>query len=187
MAKYNYFDALEALSRNARSAVNIACAEKRSDKKAEISELRSNSEGTLLALEAALFAEFLPPLERDGIAEYAHCLLDVISAAIEYASFSSSLPYAKCGEAALCVELSGKIHEATFILRKLRNPGEMPDIKGFREKLSLSLDAHTNDISRLRTSAVPKGYDSLLQSAGKLRRELSRSFDKLIEIMLNNI
>ena len=189
MAKYNYFDILEKLSDIAYNAVNTACSDKYTEKRGIFEDLRTELNSTVLDLEKALFGDFLPPLERNNIAEYAHSLSDIVTSANEYITLRHKLccPAQRFSEPELCIALANEIKEATFILRKIKKSGQMPDLKRFREFLRSAEKAHSDDLSKLQASVLPKAYESIINYAGNLRTELSATFDTLIEIMLNNI
>ena len=82
MPKFNYFEALEKLADLAVMAIGCACIDKAQKK--PLSEIRFECDTTLYSLEESLFEEFLPPLERDNIAAYAHCLSRVVDSAAEH-------------------------------------------------------------------------------------------------------
>lgn len=189
MAKYNYFDILERLSDMAYNAVNNACSDKYPEKKESFEKLRSELNSIVLDLEKSLFGDFLPPLERNNIAEYAHSLSDIVTSANEYISIRHKLccPAERFAEPQLCIILANEIKEATFILRKIKKSGQMPDLKRFREVLRAAEEAHSADLSKMQVSVLPKAYERIITYAGNLRTELSATFDTLIEIMLNNI
>ena len=89
MVKYNYFDALESLSECAYKATFAACSESSMNAKKTISEIRAKADDIILSLEKALFSDFLPPLERDDIAVYAHSLLSVVETSAEHSALCS--------------------------------------------------------------------------------------------------
>ena len=90
-------------------------------------------------------------------------------------------------EEKICYELAQKIKEDTYILRTLKKPGELPDIREFRSRMRLALKAHNEELSRINSGARPRSLTHIVMSAGRIRLELSRCFDELLEIMLNNI
>ena len=187
MTKVNYFEALEALAEYATTAVECACVDK--PPKRSINELRLDSDKTLFMLEESLFEEFLPPLERDSIAAYAHCLSRVIDCAAEHVALCclNGTSKRKTEEEKLCCELALKIKKNTYILRTLKNPKEQPSIEDFRAMTRLAFEAHNKDLKMIRSGAYPKSLAQNVISAGRIRTELSRCFDELLEIMLNNI
>lgn len=189
MAKHNYFDILERLSDIAYNAVNTACSDKYAEKTESFEVLRSELNSTVLDLEKSLFGDFLPPLERNNIAEYAHSLSDIVTSASEYITIRHKLccPAQRFDEPRFCISLANELKEATFILRKIKKSGQMPDLKRFRECLRAAEEAHSADLSKLQASILPKAYETIINYAGNLRSELSATFDTLIEIMLNNI
>lgn len=189
MAKYNYFDILEMLSDIACNAVNTACSDKYTEKKESFEVLRAKLDSTVLELERSLFGDFLPPLERNNIAQYAHSLSDIVSSANEYITIRHKLccPAQRFEEPSLCISLANEIRDATSILRKIKKSGQMPELKRFREYLRTAEEAHSADLSKVQGAVLPKAYETIITYAGNLRTELSATFDTLIEIMLNNI
>ena len=187
MVKFNYFEALEVLADLATMAVGSACTDK--SPKMPLSDIRYNCDKTLYSLEESLFEEFLPPLERDNIAAYAHCLSRVVDSAAEHIAICclNGTSKRKTEEEKICCELAQKIKDNTFILRNLKKSCEMPSIEDFREQARLAFEAHANDLAMIRSGAIPKSLAQNVISAGRIRIELSRCFDELLEIMLNNI
>ncbi|MBQ8140286.1 MAG: hypothetical protein IJ038_01135 [Clostridia bacterium] len=189
MAKYNYFEALEELAAGACNAVRSVCGEGASISKKEFTQIRSDCAKTLFSLENSLFSEFLPPLERDNIAAYAHCLSRLIDTAAEHFALSRALggQRKKNEEEKICLELASEIKNGTSMLRNLKKPGEIPDIQKFRSLLHSGIEAHNAELSKINSGVLPKTYAQSVLSAGRLRIDLSKCFDKLLEIMLNNI
>ena len=186
MPKFNYFEVLEQLAEYALEAVASACMDKASKK--PLSQIRADCNNTLFSLEESLFEDFLPPLERDNIAAYAHCLSRVVDAAAEHIALSCLGGIRrKTPEEKLCYELAEKIKEDTHILRTLKKPGELPDIQEFRFQASSALEAHNAELSKINSGAVSKSQAHIIMSAGRIRIELCRCFDELLEIMFNNI
>ncbi len=186
MVKCNYFENLEELSKISASAVRIACT---TDTKSDISELRIEGDRLVLLTEDALFSDFLPPLERDNIAAAAHSLSRIIDVSSELISDISVKNGAMiCNEEAdICVRLADKLSSCISLLRRIRKPNETPDIQGFRELLSQGRKAHRKMIQKVRSGAIPRSSAEAIILTGRLRSELSRAFDELVEIMLNNI
>ncbi len=189
MAKYNYFKALESLSECAYNATLAACSEKSMNSKKTISEIRSMADDILLSLENALFTDFLPPLERDDIAAYAHSLSRVIDTAAEHKALRATdkITRKKTAEEAVCLKIAEKIKESTTILKKLRGQSDIPDIQNFRQLLRSGFDSHSTELSKLSLGGNSAAHAQTLLSTARLRRELSLCFDSLLETMLNNI
>ena len=191
MAKFQYFEALEELSASAVRAVRLSCKSKGSTEKdkSELSAIRLSADKCVCELEDALFSDFLPPLERDGIAACAHCLSRVIDRASDLAASSRNSPYAQSGddEQKICVRLCELLHEDITLLKKIRKPSEMPSHRAFRALLSKGRLAHTDSITKLNSGVIPKSRANSIILCAKLRAELARSYDELVEIMLNNI
>ncbi len=188
--KYNYFDALEALSQCALETVRASCSVDPVISSKLPSEKRTNFNSMLLELENSLFEEFLPPLKRESIAEYAHCLSRLTDAACEHMTAKLSIRSStakQSEEEKICIELAKRIHEGTAMLKALKKPGETPDIKEYRELSCRALDAHNAESRAAKRGALCGGREEQILSAGKLRSELSLCFDGLLELMLNNI
>jgi len=185
MAKYDYYQALENFSADLHRAVSLAC-NGHNDTVQSLRNLRVECDKRLCQMENALFCDFLPPLERDNIAAYAHCMLHTLECAIEHASLNRSA-IGQTAEEALCIRIAGELKRCTDMLRRIRTPGELPDVRGFRERMQEAREAHGADITRVTRGSLPRSASSVILSAGRLRLELSRCFDELIEVMLHNI
>ena len=187
MVKFHYFETLEHLCTLAESAVRLACGEGGNEKTA-MSDLRRACDRAVCELEDALFSDFLPPLERDNVAACAHCLSRVVDQAGElYAHRGLYATGVKNEEGAVCIRLSENLTQSVSLLRRIRKPDETPDLTGYRTLLAEGRMSHTATLRRLHTGALPHSYAQTVILTGRLRAELSRSFDELVEIMLNNI
>ena len=184
--KYNYFDDLEALSVLALSAASLACAREES---LNISELRQECDRLVCKIEDALFSDFLPPLERDGIAAVAHCLSRVIDRSTELLSdpYATAAFMTRNQEADICIKLASELRDGIFMLRRIKKPSECPDLCGYRELLCQGRRSHKRMLEAVRTGEVSKCHREAIILTARLRTELSEAFDKLIEVMLNNI
>ena len=187
--KYDYFYSLEQLSLLARDAVTLACTKTPSVDAPSISSLRKKCDRLICELEDTLFSDFLPPLERETIAGCAHCLSRVVDQASDllcHAAYST-LGEKNNEEGKICVLLSQKLVESISLLKKIRKPDETPDPQGFRALLAEGRCAHTTMLSRLHMGTIPKSAAQTIILTGRLRAELSRAFDEVVEIMLHNI
>lgn len=189
MVKYNYFEKLEQLSALAESAVQLTCGNIPHRDSQDVSNLRKACDRLICELEDALFSDFLPPLERENIAACAHCLSRVMDQASELLGYLSLLPpAAKVNEEGrICIRLAAHIKDSIAMLPKIRKPDEMPDIQGFRQLLNEGRNAHTAMLAKLHAGVLPRSAAQAIILTGRLRSELSRTFDELVEIMLNNI
>jgi hypothetical protein len=191
MAKFRYFEALEELSDSVVQAVRISCKSKGCTKKGkeELSSIRLSADKCVCELEDALFADFLPPLERDNIAACAHCLSRVIDRASDLAASIVCLPSnLRCDEEEkICIRLSELLHEDIALLRKIRKPSEMPSHRAFRALLAKGRNAHADALAKIGSGYLPRNAANSIILCAKLRSELARSYDELLEIMLNNI
>jgi hypothetical protein len=189
MAKHNYFESFDTLTECACLAVNAACAEASRLNKITFDELHKRSNEIICNLEVALFEDFIPPLERDGIAAFAHRLARIIDAAEEHMAICLSRPpmRKKSEEELICIQLAQKIKECVSILPTLRKKGELPDIQGFRSLAATAASAHNADIVKINSGALPKACIYPLLSVSNLRSRIVSSFDMLVELMLDNI
>ena len=188
MIKYKYFEALERISALACDAVSLACGSDLGKTRA-MSEIRKACDGQVCELEDTLFSDFLPPLERDNIAACAHSLSRVVDKASDLLGNILYMPsVAKANEEGrVCVRLAESLRDSVQMLRHIRKPDEMPDIQGFRNMLSEGRAAHCSMLSKLHSGSLPRSCAQGIIMTGRLRSEISRSFDELVEIMLNNI
>ena len=186
MVKCNYFDKLEKLSLLSESAVLIACSE---GMRGDMTEIRLSCDRLVCETEDALFSDFIPPMERDNIAAAAHTLSRVVDKAYELISdgAGNSPAMNKNEEAKICIKLSEELSSHISLLKKIRKPGELPDLQGFRRLLCDGRSAHKRMVCRLRSGALPRSYAETVILTGRLRSELSLAFDEIVEIMLNNI
>ncbi len=191
MAKFRYFESLEELSNSALQAVRLSCKSKGCTKKEkeELSSIRLSADKCVCELEDALFADFLPPLERDSIAACAHCISRVIDRASDLASSILSMPSGSRAdeEQKICIRLCEVLHADIALLKKIRKPSEMPSHRAFRALLAKGRSAHADTLSKISAGALPRSCANSIILCAKLRSELARSYDELLEIMLNNI
>lgn len=189
MVKHNYFDDLEGLSEIALSAVSLACSPDKKTSRRDLSSLRRECDGIVCRIEDALFSDFLPPLERDGIAAIAHGLSRIVDRASELLSAPSAAPQfmQRNEEAAICVRLAEELKNGIYLLRRIKKPSEAPDLCGYRRLLSEGRAAHKRILCSVRSGSVSKCHAEAIILTARLRTELSAVFDELVEIMLNNI
>ncbi len=186
--KYDYFETLEQLSLHASDAVALACAPTPTLDTRSLSSLRKHSDKLICELEDALFSDFLPPLERETLAGCAHGLSRVVDQASELLCHASYAPLDRQNEEGIvCLRLCKKISESIALLRRIRKPDELPDVQGFRSLLAEGRRAHTTMLSRVHSGILPKSAAQIIILTGRLRAEISRTFDELVEIMLHNI
>ena len=185
LVKYNYFEDLEKLSSLSLSAIELCCG----DNVDQVLRIRPECDALVCRIEDNLFADFLPPLERDNIAAAAHCLSRIVDRAYELRSEpSADAAFMKSNdEAVVCVKLAQELSRAVHLLRRIKRPEEMPDLQGYRVLLDEGRDAHRKMLRRVRSGAVSKSRAEAIILTGRLRGELSIAFDEIVEIMLNNI
>lgn len=187
MAKYRYFDVLEALAADMSRAVSLACGGRCKNRCDELNQLRRTCDKKICELEDALFADFLPPLERDNIAACAHGMSRVIDRAVALSAThggQSSLSFRPDEGELICRQLAGLLCENVALLRNIRKPSEMPTLRSFRELLGKGRACHAE---RVRRSGTGSPQSASVLMCGRLLQELSDCFDELVEIMLNNI
>ena len=188
MGKYNYFEALEKLSESALAAVKLACGGAPAVRGESFSTIRKTCDRCVCELEDALFSDFLPPLERDNIAACAHALSRVVDGASELLHQDVRLPATALNEEGrICVRLAESLQGSVSQLKRIRKPNETPDVQGFRQLLAEGRAAHSSMLSKFHAGTLPRAYGQSVILTGRLRSELSRAFDELVEIMLNNI
>jgi hypothetical protein len=190
MSKLNYFDSLERLSVLSSRAVFLACSPSKSSVLPELTSIRNSSDQTLCELELTLFSDFIPPLDRADISSCAHGLCRIIekcSDIISHKTHKNSFSERKNKEAELCIRLSQLIDANIIRLRRVKHPKELPDIIEFRKLLCDAQHAHAALQKKLASGVYPRSAQHSLCLLGSLRCELSRAFDDLVEVMLNNI
>ena len=188
--KYNYFDDLEALSTLSLSATSLACSISDGEPTGVcLSDLRRECDRLICKIEDALFSDFLPPLERDSIAAMTHCLSRVIDRSADILSdpYTTAAFMQSNQESIVCVKLANELKNGIFMLRRIKKPSECPDLRGHRELLSEGRQAHKNMLCAVRSGKISKCHREAIILTARLRTELSEAFDKLIEVMLNNI
>ena len=187
MKPNNYFCTLEELSENSLQSVRKAFSSSK-NRTEDICELQKSSFSKLSSLENLLFSDFLPPLERDSIAIYAHSLVKIIPFAAERASLSKIRTNENFTEKEkVCISLAAEIRDNTYILKKLKKPEEIPNVRRFRELLLNFQELHQKELFAIASGRMPKSSIEANLATGRLCLELSACFDKLLEIMLNNI
>lgn len=191
MSRFNYFDSLERLSLLSSRAVFIACSSVKPSAQSEIAAIRHSADRMVCELENILFADFMPPLERTSICTCAHSIVRIIERCGDIAGYKSSknnlFGERKNKEAELCIRLSQLIEENMIRLRHVKRPEELPDLAGFRKLVCEARSAHTNLQKKLNSGIYPRSAQHSLCLLGRLRCELSRAFDDLIEVMLTNV
>lgn len=183
MQKINYFEAIEELSVMCSRVIFLSFESTRqhlSNALKECEKIQSDATEKVCGLELSLFAEFLPPIERNTIAELCHIILNTIEKCIHIMcqKIQRPQPEKKQKIATEVKELSKLIEESVFVLKKIKKPNQTPNISEFRKKLSEL---------RKATRAPHKKQGSYANLSYELCEELSNFFDKLIEIMLCNI
>ena len=187
MKKTDYFALLEDLSKNTLLAVKIACG--RTDTCGEeVVRIRLECDRAVCTVENALFEDFITPIERDNIAALAHSLWRVGDRAIElYEGFPQRREGIENGEEALCVTLAEKLFEATQMLRQIRSTEKMPDFCDFRELLRRAFEAHNSYLMLINSGKAPRSSAHRAFAVARVRAEISRCFDELVEVMLGCI
>lgn len=189
MVKYHYFESLRTLAELALQAVLLSCGTVGKEERPSLSALRRSCDRLLCEVEDALFSDFLPPLERDSIAACAHCFSRVMEQATELYQHTSPLPTSLRvnEEGRICIRLAELLKQSVATLQVIRKPDELPDCQGFRKLLNEGRTAHAALLKQLHSGTLPRSCAQTVILTGRLRGELSRTFDELIEIMLHNI
>ena len=190
MPKFNYFDSLEKLALLCSRSTFIACSGIKPSSQSEIASIRHSADRALCELEQMLFSDFMPPLERVSICAEAHSLIRIIERCAEITSYRTTKNFfgeRKNKEAELCIRLSQLIEENMIKLRHIKRPDQLPDLIGFRRLVCDARNAHAAMQKKLNSGVYPRSAQHSLCMQGKLRIELARAFDELIEVMLANI
>ena len=182
MQKINYFEALETLAQECSRAIFLSLENTRSkliNALKECEKIQLKATQSVCDLEMLLFSDFLPPIERHTIAELSHSLLDIIEKTIYIMCQKIQRPPSEKMQkyASELKEISQMIEESVAMLKKVRKPNQTPDISKFREKIH-----ETRKVLRVpckKQSSQPLIYE--------LCEDISKLFDKIIEIMLCNI
>ena len=120
----------------------------------------------------------------------AHSLVRIIERCTEITNYRAAKNFfgeRKNKEAELCIRLSQLIEENMIKLRHVKRPEELPDLIGFRKLVCEARNAHASMQKKLNSGVYPRSAQHSLCLLGRLRCELSRAFDELIEVMLTNI
>ena len=190
MSKINYFDSLESLSTLSSRAVFLSCSPSKPSVCTELTSIRHRTNMSIGELEKTLFCDFMPPLERNSIAMCAHSLEKILERSCDIMNYRLSENYViekKNREAELCIRLSEAIEKAVFSLRYIKKKAELPDFSAFRCMLEEAQSAHTVLQKRFSSNTYPQCAQRTQHLICELRSELSRCFNCIVEVMLNNI
>ena len=192
MARPNYFQMLEEISKKTAEAVELSClSQKGEDEKTKkrLLCIRAECDKMVCELENRLFCDFIPPIQRDNIAALAHSFLRIVSKALEHECtvITKVQGSAYNEEERLSIVLAQKLSDNTALLRHIRDPQTTPSLAEFRAELRRASDAHNEYISKINNGAIPRACALRAFSAARMRREISRCFDELVEVMLGNI
>lgn len=178
MLKYDYFSTLHTLTDKSCEAVEYA-GKKRVQSHIKISKIRADSYKILCELERALFSEFLPPLDRASIAEYAHALCEITDAALVYSN-SSPLQYSAIsgnGFYLSSLSLCEILKETVQMLEKIKRSSEIPRVDEFRKAKTQALECICEGAC---TAQIFVARQELLCT-------ISYAFDVLVKLILKNI
>ena len=184
MLKYDYFSLIQDLSDNAIDAVRQAC-QKHAKSSRSISSLQSDCLKLLCNLESALFSDFLPPLDRASIAEYAHTLYSLSECALVYylsKPHQYSTPFTKPFDTD-CLLLCDALSSEISILSGIKKSSATPKLLDFREKKSKLLKSLCDSKLHLTLPSSPH----LFAAQQALLFAISDVFDALVIIILKNI
>ena len=143
-------------------------------------------------IDAALFDEFLPPVDRVSISACAHALNSAVGAAFELsplagASSGVSRRSAICEEMSVCVELAGKIADAVGALTQKNSRTALPDTYAFCLCLNKGRGVHFTFSSRVTFSDSRREQNALMAGIEHYRRTMAYAYDKIIEAILGNV
>ena len=186
MTVSDYFSSLEALSKKVSEAVRISCGnEQMTDVKQRLDEIAKSTGEDVYKIEKALFCEFATPIQREHIAALAHSFLRVIIRCVEH---EASLKGKKrSDEERLYVQLADELCDGVKMLKSIRTPDTEPRIEEFRATFIEASEAHSALLERIRAGMLPSSLATAAFSCSRIRYELSRGFDELVEIMLASV
>lgn len=176
MAKFNYFDTIETLSDHMELTVREVFDEKKNSTRVRSGEIEDNTSKMICELESKLFSDFFPPLERADIAAFAHSLGRVTSVAASIDRRCRFLP----SDAEICIKLAELINQNAHMLKKIRKADGIPNRDSFRALAKKADEQKSRGMTYSKSTENRSAVEELI-------RELSSCFDRLVEIMLNNI
>lgn len=190
--RLDYFGTLEEISRLMSDAVRLACEEHHSVKVGESVDIRKRIDKKVYLIESSLLSEFIPPLQRSDIVSYSHALSRVAARAEQCydegrAVFLSSVSGIKNEEARICVALSEQLMSDTKLLRALRRSAKIPAVEDFRELFAKGREAHRKALLKVNSGVLSRSCLYFVSSLGTLRQELGECYERLIELILDNI
>ncbi len=191
MTKLNYFDTLETLAKLISEGISAADAASGEGAKRTFKAVKEECDRLVFSLEEALFSDFITPIERDNIAEFAHSLYRVLerTGALYFGAFSDGIrPPALLKRAMdLNRRLCAGLTENIGLLKRLKKPDSVPDLASFRRLAGEARSLREEILCALKTGKLNSALSPAACAADELRLEIVRCFDKLVEIMLNNI
>ena len=170
MKKTNYCDRLEKLSEKVCVSVGQALGGK------EISDIACECDKLVSEIEKELFFDFMPQHDREGIAALVHGLCRIVYVAEEI-SLQKRIGAQKGANGENCILLAKKLDENVRLLKNISAPGVMPSADEFRK------------LYREGGKGSQRGIygGATFLATDKLRDEIYRCFDILVEVMLANI
>ena len=183
MQKTNYFETLEALSIECSRVIFLSLESTRarlSSALEECEKIQQIAIKKVCELDLSLFADFLPPIERNNISELGHTILVTIEKCIYIMCQKIQRPQSEKKQKYVSEikNLSQIIEESIFMLKKIKKPNQTPKISEFREA-----EKEIRKVLR----PTHKKQTPLSNLLYELCEQLSYMFDKIIEIMLCNI
>jgi hypothetical protein len=195
MPKYDYLSSLTKLA-DAQMRVSVIlkselCNDK-GESVSEISDINRQSNSLCAEIDAALFDEFLPPIERVSISACAHGLSEIVGTAFELSMLVGAADRASrrsviCEEMSICTELSEKIYGTVSFLCKKNPRAVLPDTYAFRLCLNKGRGVHSTFALRASLSDSRRDQSALILGIEHYRRTLARVYDKIIEAILYNV
>ena len=191
MTKLNYFDALETLANLISEGISAADTLSGESGKRTFKAVKEDCDRIVFSLEEALFSDFITPLERDNIAEFAHSLYRVLErAGAVYCGAAADgirVPLLLKRATDLNRRLWAQLTENIELLKRLKKPDSIPDLASFRRLAGEGQSLREEILCALKAGKLNSAFSAAAGATDDLRLEIVKCFDKLVEIMLNNI
>ena len=162
MAKTNYFDILERMCDIVRQSFSCVGTTKK-----QLLSMREESLELTLLLESALLRDFLPPLERESIAELAYALCRTVDVSVAHFGTIQNTTERK-----YFLSLASNIADCIKLLPNMAKLSPLPYIKSFHE---LQAKFSFNTQSALKMSAAFETYTALCCAFNTLTKIIFQS------------
>lgn len=190
MSKFNYFNSIEEISVLCSRAVFLCCSPNEPTHIKEFTSIIHSANDKICDVEQILFCDFMPPLERNSIAQCVHSLEAVFSRSVDIMSYRRTENYdieRQNREAELCVSMMRYIEKDIPLLRRLKKSTEKPHFKEFRSLIFQALEAHAAHQKKYAANTSSPRSQKIQELIGALRRELTQCFNTITEVILSNI